>query len=80
VGVLGDKQRVEAALFYRCGQGAWRDSFVGDERRNTELHPFIEPYQEERMDTHFLIGFHTSEVQGHRIWAKEDLRKKVTDA
>ena len=44
--VLGDKQRVEAALFDRCGQGSRRDSFVGHERRDTELHAFIEPYPE----------------------------------
>src|SRR5215211_6222323 len=46
VGVLGNKQRVEAALFDRSGQGSRRDSFVGYERRDTELHAFIEPYPE----------------------------------
>ena len=31
VGVLGDEQRVEAALLDRSGQGSWGDSFVGNE-------------------------------------------------
>ena len=46
MGVLSDKQRVEATLFDRSGQGSWRDSFVGHERRDAELHTFIEPYLE----------------------------------
>jgi hypothetical protein len=46
--MLGDKQRVEAALFDRTGKGSRRDSFVGYERRDTEFHTFIEPYPEAR--------------------------------
>jgi NADPH:quinone reductase-like Zn-dependent oxidoreductase len=36
--------RVEATLFDSSGQGFWRDSFFGYERRNTRFHLFIEPY------------------------------------
>ncbi len=80
MGVLGDKQRVEAALFDRSGQGSRRDPFISHERRDAEFHAFIEPYREDRADTRFLVGFQSFEVQGHRIWAEEDLRKKVTEA
>ena len=83
VGVLGDKQSVEAALFDRSGQGSRRDPFISHECRDAELHAFIEPYEsyrEDRADTRFLVGFQSFEVQGHRIWAEEDLRKKVTEA
>ena len=81
--VLGDKQRVEAALFGRSGQGSRRDPFISHERRDAELHAFIEPYEpyrEYRADARFLVGFQSFEVQGHRIWGEEDLRKKVTEA
>jgi hypothetical protein len=44
--VLGDKQRVEAALFDRTGHGSRRDPFIGHERRDAKLHTFIEPYPE----------------------------------
>jgi hypothetical protein len=40
--MLGDEQRVEAALFDRFGQGSWRDALVGHECRNAEPHVFIE--------------------------------------
>jgi hypothetical protein len=67
VGVLGDEQRVEATLFDRCGEGSRHDPLVGHECRDTEFHLFIELYRENRIDSCFLIGFRTSEVNGHRI-------------
>jgi hypothetical protein len=39
--VLGDEQRVEAALFDRSGQSPRRDSLVGYERRDAELYSFM---------------------------------------
>jgi hypothetical protein len=80
VRMLGDKQRVEAALFDRSGQCYWRDSFAGAERRNTEFYTFIGSYREDRIDARFLIDFHTSGVQGHRIKSEVDLRREVAGA
>ena len=75
MGVLSDKQRVEAALFDRSGQGSRRDPFVGHERRDAELHAFIEPYLEDRAVTRFLADFQSFEIESHKIWADEVLRK-----
>ena len=80
--VLGDKQRVEATLFDRSGQGSRRYPFISHERRDTELHAFIEPYEpyrEDKADTRFLVCFQSFKVQNHRIWVEVDLRK-VTEA
>jgi hypothetical protein len=52
VGVLGDKQRVEAAFLDRPGQSRRCDALVGDERRDAEFHVPIEQYRDEGEASH----------------------------
>ena len=80
VSMFGNEQRVEAMIFDRCGEDSRHDPLVGHECRDTEFHLFIEPYRAVRIDSCFLIGFRFFEVDGHRIWAEAELRRKVTGA
>jgi hypothetical protein len=80
VSVLGNEQRVGATILGRCGDDSRNDPLVGYECRDTEFHLFIEPYREGRTSSCFLFGFRTSEVNGHRIGAKAELRREVIGA
>ncbi len=47
-----------AAAFFDCrGQGPRRDALVCDERRDAELHAFIEPYRGEGYSPGAFEGF-----------------------